>query len=246
MISMSSTVFVLLLLLLGYHVCYLCATIPIAIPGNLFPVLGKAIPVPLLVYNGVSDGVSVSGAGGSGSGPMDLSEIEFYPIQEPGILFAANGSLMYNGNGIRDLRETAVVLALIDSFKNDSVDEERPRILMNAKYIQSLRAKYPSMDLSRYILCFKGIRSIKDRKFNQYTVERVFGLYRETRPLASIMVQRRVNFGRKVVRFAFIQSYNEGSMRDIWLTDDLMWRAPLKHIGQVHSREGWAIMWSTS
>lgn len=175
---------------------------------------------------------------------IDVAGVEYYPTQDSSLFYASTVNQSDTDTPVNWM-EQVVIYALIDNFKYDLVDEEKPRILTNARYIPSLQAKYPRYDLSRYVLNFKGIKILKGHKFNLYRIEKWFGPYREAQILASLNVQRGIKFGRKVIRLAFIQSYNRGKARNIWLTDGVMWRAaPLKHIGQAHTLEGWAMLWS--
>ena len=176
---------------------------------------------------------------------LDLSGVEYFPNYDSSLFysFTFNQSETDKPN---NWMEQDVTYALIDNFKYDLVEEEKPRILTNARHISSLQAKYSRYDLSRYVLNFKGIKNLKGHKFNLYRVEKWSGPYKEVQVLASLNVQRGINFGRKVIRLAFVQSYNRGNAKNIWLTDDVMWRAaPLKHIGQAHVLGGWAMLWSS-
>uniref|UniRef100_T1JTK7 Uncharacterized protein n=1 Tax=Tetranychus urticae TaxID=32264 RepID=T1JTK7_TETUR len=142
-------------------------------------------------------------------------------------------------------QESTIVLYLIDTVKFDSVDEERPRTLANAKYIGSLRRRYSTADLSKYLLTYNGRKVSRDREFNNYQIERLIGQDKEKKILASLNVQKKAPIGRKIIRLALAQSYNRGKQRTIWLTYDAIWKgSPLKHLGQARTLEGWAMMWT--
>lgn len=183
---------------------------------------------------------------------FDFSDIEFFPADDFNPFYSPkitseNSSDPSTSTTPTNMKEYTIVLHLIDSFKFDSVDEEKPRVITNAKYIVPLRERFPLDELSRYQVTFNGVKTARDRKFNNYQIEKFFGYFRERQILASINVQRRAQLGRKVIRFAFVQSYNRGSKlpKTIWLTDGVMWKkSPFRHVGQAHTLQGWAFMWT--
>lgn len=179
---------------------------------------------------------------------LDFSDIEFFPANDLDPFYSTGNFHDLSNDSVLppvNLREQSIVLHLIDVLKLDSVDEESPRIVTSAKFVVPLRERYPTTELSRYYITFNGVRTARDRKFNNYQFEKGHGIPRERKVLANVNVQRHHVFGRKVIRFAFVHSYNRGFPQTIWLTDDVAWRRPpLRHIGKVHTRQGWAKMWA--
>ena len=185
---------------------------------------------------------------------LDFSDIEYYPVSNSLSFYSSplfnnkqtNGSESSSiGSDSEFNQESTIVLYLIDTVKFDSVDEERPRTLANAKYIGSLRRRYSTADLSKYLLTYNGRKVSRDREFNNYQIERLIGQDKEKKVLASLNVQKKAPIGRKIIRLALAQSYNRGKQRTIWLTYDAIWKgSPLKHLGQARTLEGWAMMWT--
>jgi len=89
-----------------------------------------------------------------------------------------------------------------------------------------------------------GPSNFGQKKFTTLAVEADFG-GGNVRHYAMVRMQNKVNFGRKIVRFAMWQSLNQDHPRHVWLTDANMWReTTLKPIGRLMTPAGYAILWT--
>lgn len=215
---------------------------------SIIVVLGIVYPCSSSVIQGLKGPSKLAFTDDNGTVvTLDFSDIEFFPANDFNPFYSpkiVSENTTESSASSVNVKENTILLYLIDSFKSDSVDEEKPRIISNAKYVPSLRDRFPLDELARYQVTFNGVKTARDRKFNNYQIEKSYGQFRDRQVLASINVQRRAQLGRKVIRFAFAQSYNR-SARTIWLTDGVMWkRAPFHHLGQLHTLQGWAFMWT--
>lgn len=207
---------------------------------------------------------------------VDFSDIEFHPIDAVSFpLFTSSRSNIGNKTTVSSYRpfggqspgghtsdglsipstdfEKTAVKKIITAVDIDSVNGLKAGRILSLSDLPSLHAPpgHPlyqgTPDYSKsYGLSSLGPANFGTKKFTALSVEGDFG-QGNVRHYATVRLQNKVNFGRRIVRYAMFQSLNEkgGNPRHIWLTDANMWReTTLKPLGRLMTPAGFALMWT--
>jgi hypothetical protein len=191
---------------------------------------------------------------GNSTVTVDFSDIEFYPV-ESFPLFTASSPSNATVEGLHTASsdyERQTIKRLISAIEIDSLNGQKAGRIFSASDLPSLFSSpgHPlyqgTPDYSKsYGVSSLGASNFGHKKFTTLAVEADFGVSNLVRHYAMARFQNRVNFGRKIVRFAMWQSLNQDKPRHVWLTDANMWReTTLKPLGRLMTPAGFAILWT--